>query len=130
MMIIKRIEYVSNSKYDPISTDFWACGNHDLSFSVDSLKSPFVKGDLGGFSTASEIPPYPPLPKGGKGKDALRFPFSTHRASRRVSRSSFNKRLKEVMDPGIRAFLMLLIHPLKTLKDLYKRGAGGDLSES
>ena len=61
MMIIKRIEYVSSSKYDPISTDFWACGNHDLSFRVDSLKSPFVKGDLGGFSTASKIPPNPPF---------------------------------------------------------------------
>ena len=34
------------------------------------------------------------------------------------------------MDPGIRAFLMLQIHPLKTLKDLYKMGVGGDLSES
>ena len=48
--------------------------NHGLSFTVGALKSPFEKGDLGGFSTACEIPPDPPLPKGGKGKDALRFP--------------------------------------------------------
>jgi len=82
------------------------------------LKSPFEKGDLGGFSTASEIPPYPPLPKGGKGKDALRFPFSTHRVSQLGSKSALDKRLQEVMQPGIRAFLMLQIHPLKTLKDL------------
>ena len=29
------------------------------------LKSPFIKGDLGGFTDASKIPPDPPLEKGG-----------------------------------------------------------------
>jgi len=36
-----------------------------ISFGAGVLKSPFVKGDLGGFSSASEIPPDLPLPKGG-----------------------------------------------------------------
>ena len=107
MMIIKRIEYVSSSKYDPISSDFWACSNHDLSFRVDALKSPFLKGDLGGFSTPSEIPPDPPLAKGGKGKGVLRFPPSTHRVSRRMSRSSFDKLLQAARDPGIRDLVMM-----------------------
>ena len=74
---------------------------------VDSLKSPFLKGDLGGFSTASEIPPDPPLPKGGTGKGALRFSPSTHRVSQLGSRSALDKRPQEVMQLGIRVPLIL-----------------------
>ena len=81
--------------------------NHGLSFTVGALKSPFEKGDLGGFSTACEIPPDPPLPKGGTGKDGLQFDLSTHRVSQLGSRSAFDKRLQEVMQPGIRAPLIL-----------------------
>ena len=81
--------------------------NHGLSFRVGVLKSPFEKGDLGGFSTAYEIPPDPPLPKGGTGKGGLRFDLSTHRVSQLVSRSALDKRLQEVMQPGIRAPLIL-----------------------
>ena len=79
--------------------------NHGLSFTVGALKSPFEKGDLGGFSTAYEIPPDPPLPKGGTGKGGFRFDLSTHRVSWPMCRSSFDKRLQEAMDPGIRALL-------------------------
>jgi hypothetical protein len=44
---------------------------YDLTFQpiVGALKSPFVKGDLGGFSGAYQIPPDPPLSKGGIGKE-------------------------------------------------------------
>jgi hypothetical protein len=45
-----------------------------ISFGVGALKSPFVKGDLGGFSSAYEIPPGPPLKKGGRGTGTVRFP--------------------------------------------------------
>ena len=72
MMIIKRIEYVSSSKYDPISTDFWACGNHDLSFRVDSLKSPFVKGD---FQPLPKSPHTPLCQRGAREKMRYDFPF-------------------------------------------------------
>ena len=92
--------------------------NHGLSFTVGALKSPFEKGDLGGFSTACEIPPDPPLPKGVTGKGGLRFDLSTHRVSQLGSRSALDKRLQEVMQPGIRAPLILCFYPLKTLKDL------------
>ena len=43
-------------------------------FGTVALKSPFEKGDLGGFSSAYEIPPDPPLKKGGRGTGTLRFP--------------------------------------------------------
>ena len=33
-------------------------------FGTIALKSPFEKGDLGGFSSAYEIPPDPPLKRG------------------------------------------------------------------
>jgi hypothetical protein len=55
MMIIKRREYVSCSKYDPISSVFWACSNHDLSFRVDALKSTFLKGDLEAIGQPSKV---------------------------------------------------------------------------
>ena len=74
---------------------------------TENPEGPFAKGDLGGFSTASEIPPDPPLPKGGTGKDGLQFDLSTHRVSQLGSRSAFDKRLQEVMQPGIRAPLIL-----------------------
>ena len=56
MMIIKRREYVSSSKYDPISSDFSACINHDSSFRVDALKSTFLKGDLEAVGQPSKVP--------------------------------------------------------------------------
>ena len=56
MMFIKRIEYVSSSKDDPRSSDLWACSNHDLSFRVDALKSPFIKGDLEAVGQPSKVP--------------------------------------------------------------------------
>ena len=43
-------------------------------FGTVALKSPFEKGDLGGFSSAYEIPPDPPLPKGGAMKVAFDSP--------------------------------------------------------
>ena len=76
-MSIKRREYVSGSKYDRRSSDFWGLINQDSSFRVEALKSPFLKGDLGGFSTASEIPPDPPFVKGGhRERCVMIFPFN------------------------------------------------------
>ena len=44
-------------------------------FGTVALKSPFEKGDLGGFSSAYEIPPDPPLPKGGTRKVGFYSPL-------------------------------------------------------
>ncbi len=46
MMVIKTERYVSSSKYDPRSSDFCVCSNHDLSFKLTSRSPPLVKGDL------------------------------------------------------------------------------------
>ena len=37
------------------------------------LSPPFEKGDLGGFSNAPQIPPDPPLRKGGTGTGTLKL---------------------------------------------------------
>jgi len=101
-MIIKIREYVSIIKNQFRYSEFWACSNPDLCFRVDVLKSPFLKGDLGGFSSASEIPPTPfskggikggfsPLfQKGAQEKMGYDFHFS-HRVRLHVSKISFVK---------------------------------------
>ena len=47
-----------------------------ISFGAGALKSPFVQGDLGGFSTATEIPPDPPLERGVEEQVLYDFPLN------------------------------------------------------
>ena len=47
------------------------CGSYGLVFRVGALKSPFLKGDLGGFSTACEIPPAPLCQRGAQESESI-----------------------------------------------------------
>jgi len=47
-----------------------------ISFGAGALKSPFVKGDLGGFSSAYEISPDPSLKRGVEEQVLYDFPLN------------------------------------------------------
>jgi hypothetical protein len=59
MMIIKRREILSSTRYGPRSIIFGAGAIMTITSEADALKSPFVKGDLGGFLGVWQIPPTP-----------------------------------------------------------------------
>jgi hypothetical protein len=59
MMIIKKRGIPRSTRYGPRSIIFGAGAIMTITSEADALKSPLVKGDLGGFSDAPEIPPTP-----------------------------------------------------------------------